>query len=320
MHNLSRYYNQNKRKIWTTIAFIIIAYIIIRLMLGNLNMSENTNGATNNGNSSMNNTTISSKETNPVGSTEGISNTEAKKNKDVIGSFIDYCNNKDVQSAYDLLTDECKETNFPTIKEFTNNYYTKIFTKYRLYDMQTWFKEDNYATYSVVITEDILSTGQIQSTDSFSDYYTVVKTKDGDLKLNINSYIGRKEIGKETKTSNITINVISKDMYMDYEIYNIEVKNENENTILLDTKTNTKSVYLSDTNDLQYSAYMYEIDDIFLKLEKGISRRISIKFNKVYNPDRVIRGINFTDIVLDYEDYLKNKSEEYTKKTIMVEV
>ena len=45
----------------------------------------------------------------------------------IIIKFIDYCNSGEINSAYELLSDDCKQILFPSIESFLNNYYNRIF-------------------------------------------------------------------------------------------------------------------------------------------------------------------------------------------------
>ena len=105
---------------------------------------------------------------------------------------------------------------------------------------------------------------------------------------------------------------------MDYTIANIDIKNDNKNTICLDTKQGEQTLYLYDYNYVKYSALLNEIAEERLIVYRNMKNNINIKFNKVYNPEREIAGLVFTDIVLNYEEYI-NKTEEKSRISIIVE-
>jgi len=312
MQRLRSFYHKNKNTMWAIIIIAIIVIGVVQLLnrytreetLKKLTEGNRTNST---GNSTIG---IPVSEKDPVVSGGTISESEAIKNKNIINTFVEYCNDRDIQSAYDILTDECKEMFFPTIQDFFNNYYEKVFREYKICDIQVWVVGNIGYTYKVVLMEDILATGDIGQANTFTDYYTIIKTEEGEQKLNINRYIGRTEINKKGQSTNVTITVVSKDVFMDYEVYDFEVKNNTEKTILLDSKRSTDTVFLEDTKEVKYRSYMYEVDDVFLKLDGYMNRKVSIKFNKVYNPDRKIKYIIFTDIILDYQEYLE-QIEDY---------
>ena len=226
---------------------------------------------------------------------DNVPQEQQQANTNVMEQFIKYCNAKEVQKAYNLLTDECKEVIYDSnIENFRKNYVEKIYISNKTYSMQSWIKESNSVTYKGRIIDDILSTGKVG--EVVEDYYTIVR-QNGSYKLNINSYIGRKTINKQGTQDNITINVISKDIYMDYETYNIKVENNTNNTILLDSKQSDKSVYLTGNNDTTYRAFMYEIDDAYLTIKPHLYTNLSIKFNKMYNTSIKVSSVTFSNII-----------------------
>jgi len=316
MHNVLRFYRHNVKQIWVTIIFGILLFALLQWLNQMARDEKNRNNILSNQNSSSisnsSTTTVPEKEKNVVVSGIGLSDEEAKKNKNIINTFVGYCNDKDIEKAYDLLTVECKEKMFPTIQDFYNNYCAKVFKEAKVCDMQTWVSTSSWYTYKVALMGDILASGKVEQSNVFTDYYTIVRTKEGEMKLNINSYVGREKLEKGEAGGNLTIKIISKDVYMDYEVYNLELKNNTDKIIMIDSKRKTDTVFVSDENNLKYQAYMYEIDDSLLKIEGNMERKISIKFNKIYNPNRKLTFMSFTDIILDYERYRENPAE-YTR-------
>ena len=47
-----------------------------------------------------------------------------------------------------------------------------------------------------------------------------------------------------------------------------------------------------------------------LMVRRGLTNTINIKFNKMYNPERELRGVIFSNVVLNYEDYISGTSEK----------
>lgn len=244
-------------------------------------------------------------------------------NKTVIDNFIGYCNLKQIERAYNLLTDECKEkVFFSNIGNFENNYINKIFDGKKTYSMQSWINRDTYTTYKIKIVDDMISTGKITSKeDEIEDYYTVVQDN-GQYKLNINSYVATREYNKEIEIQGIKITLISRDTYKDYESYDIKVENLSENTILLDSQESTDSMYVIASNDSKYRAYSYEIDKSRLIIEPRRYRTITIHFSKRYSNEAATRQVVFSDIIRNYDEYkeTQNKKEYTDRGAISIDV
>ena len=303
MYKLIRYYNQNKDKILKTI--LIIVFIIGIIQLLNYFLKENNNQIIPNlniiqSNNQINEELISDKS---VISGQSISSTKLQQDTEIINEFVEKCNEQDFKGAYDLLTDECKEVMFPTLQDFYDIYYISIFNnEKRLHTIENWSGN----IYQVRFTEDLLATGKITGNETKQDYITIIR-EDEDIKLNINSYIGRENSNKKTEHKNIEMTVISIDKYMDYEIYNLSITNNSENTILLDTSDNAKSVYLLDRNNMKYYFYNNEIVDVSLIVESQFSTKLQIKFDNPYISTRKIKNLVFSHLVLNYGQYLDVK-------------
>lgn len=317
-NNLRRYINQNRIKIIGISLFVIMIILVIRVV----NMiSEQTNDESSKLGNTLETRNISSNYTQNyfVQSNEQIPETTTKENKDIIEEFFLYCNQGQVQPAYELLTQECKEIFYPTIDYFINNYYKPIFNKPKSYHSQSWMAKDNFYTYKIEIIDDLLATGGVNKSPITEDYITIVKGKDKD-RLNINGYVGNKRINESVTVNGITISVQKENIFIDYNSYVINVKNETNKTILLDSRQSTKTVYLTDKNETTYSSFIYEVDNISLQIKPKISKSITVKFNKAFNKDRDIQKISFTDIIMDLDAYEKVSNKKEYENRLRIDI
>ena len=307
MYNLIRFFNQNRRKIIIIILFIVFLLGIIQLLnyfAKKENKTNNTKNESISENLIIKNEVVSQKS---AISGTNISTKSLKKDTDVIGKFIEYCNSKNIEGAYSLLTDECKEVMFPSIEDFNRVYYAHIFNNQtRSYTVENWIS----STYKIEYSNDILSTGKIDNDIGLLDYMTVVKS-DETYKLNINNYVGRSMPNKITEIRDIAVTINSIDSYMDYEIYNLSVENKSNNTILLDTNDSTKSVYLEDTDGVKHYFYNNEVIQNRLKVQSKMKNTIEIKFMNPYTSGRSIKKLVFSKLVLNYDEYkdIEDKSQ-----------
>ena len=292
--NLMRYYNQNRKKIWgilIIIAFVLIIFYLINYIAGQENedviVQNNTDI-----NSKLNTSTVTTNQSVITG--EAVSEKKLETATGAIDQFISYCNEKDLQSAYDLLTEECKNEMYNSLEVFEQAYYNDVFNGERkTCSIENWIGN----TYKVRIIEDLLATGKSNNGYSKQDYITV-KEVDGEYKLNINNYIGYTEINRETEQENILVNVISKNTYMDYEEYTIQVTNNTDVEIKLDGRSSVKSLYLEDEKGATYSYYSHEITDPMLTIPSRQTKELNIKFYSSYVSTKNIKYIVFSDVIL----------------------
>lgn len=318
MHRFLRWYNQNRMQFYLTLGIIVFIFLVIQILnsVAEQNLEQKKSNISNTNSSTSASTTIS--KTNESVITGGkISSYDDATNTNLIKQFIEYCNTRQIDKAYDMLTDECRELLYPTLRDFAYNYWNKIFYINRMYSLENWYSTSNLYTYYIKYTEDVLASGNTNSEDNKGDYITVVKNN-GEYKLNIGSYIGRYASKKQTSKNNVQATVNYIDMYMDYTIVNISVKNNTRNTICIDTKENIDSMYIYDENNVKYTSFLNEIALEQLVVYRNMTNTLNIKFNKIYNPDRYISGIVLSDMVLNYENY-KARSEKKDKIIINID-
>lgn len=321
MYKLIRFYNQNRKAIWKFI--LVIALIIVTIQLLNYLVSKSSNNQINNTlgktnkldkiNDNLNSVYITDNKTQISG--QNVNEEVLTKNVEIIDEFFEKCNNMDLGGAYDMLSDNCKEQLYIDINSFEQKYYLKIFdgTKKSI-SIDPWTGN----IYKVTIKEDLLSTGKNSDESTLQDYITIEKN-DSEYKLNINGYIGKEKIDKESSKENINIKVTEKDIFMDYEIYTFEITNNSEKEILLDRILNVGSIYLQDQKELKYEAYNTELTELQLRIESQNKKKIKIKFYNKFSTSRKIDKIIFSDVVLDYDEY-KNFSNKNMYKTDQINV
>ena len=311
MHKIIRFYNQNRKQIIrviTIITFIIILIQMLNYIYKNRTDSNNQNyisSGNNNSNISNIGTIVSNKSA--ITDTK-VDNEKLNDDVTVINEFIENCNERNIEKAYSLLSNECKEEMYPT-KDFYENYYMMVFNNNKLeYSVENWIQD----TYEVKFIEDMLATGKIND-ENKQDYITIVEENDS-FKININNYIGREILNKEIENNDIILNLIQKDIYMDYEVYKITIKNNTGKSILLAPEDKTNTIYLQNTNGGKFYAASSELLKEELLLENNYIHTIDVKFNKTYSYSNNIECLAFSNVVLDYEEYLnlddKDKYED----------
>lgn len=293
--NLIRYYNQNRRKIWGIAIIIFSAFIVLQLMNVMYKINNENRLITKNSELTQintNNVKIATNESVITG--QKVDSKQLQEVTTVIDNFISYCNNKELQKAYDLLTDDCKKQMYTTLEVFEQAYYNQVFEgKSKTCSVENWIND----TFKVTILEDILATGKSHQNYSKQDYITIEKV-DEEYKLNINHYIGYTKIDTTTMQHDIRMEVLSKNTYMDYEEYTVKVTNNTENTILLDSGFNPKTLYLQDSKEVKYSAYSHELTEPTLTILSEQTKEVIIKFYSSYVSNKKIEFIIFSDVSL----------------------
>lgn len=296
LSNIIGKYNRNRREIW--IVVVIIAFIIgfryaLTSYMKNDRIGSSNNATTYFPNNNQNDYPILN---NKIYEDKNVSKNSGEISN-TIKTFIEYCNNRQVEEAYDMLSEDTKYNLYKSKTEFVKNYYITFFKTKKIYNMQAWITSGGYYTYKVEFEEDLLSTGGADS-NKIEEYYTVVKENEK-YKININRYIGNIEINKITEKNNVKITVLSKNIYLDNIEYKIKVENLSNNTIVLDTKNTKRTTALMDSNNFAYPAYMYKLLENDLTVYSGETKEINIQFNQQYNAKYYNTKIVFNNFNLD---------------------
>lgn len=305
MREILSFYNRNRIFIWLSILIIVFVIIMIR-MANSAAVKESKSG--NDQETTLNNVVSYDNESKSIISGGNVPKEYSDDIGEIINTFYTYCCNHEPEKAYDMLTDEMKNLKYKNLQSFVNNYYTEKFEGNKEFSFNSWITKRNAYIYIVNIYDNMLATGKSSKDEYIEDYITVVPVEDT-YKINVDGYIGREEINKEVDNGNINIKLTYKDLYLDYEIDNFYVKNKTNNTIMLDPMENTKSTYLTDSNQIKYDAMVYENKKEDMILNPDEYKSISIKFNVSYRDDLVLKNVNFTKIV-NYDEYQNDKNVE----------
>ena len=297
MNKFIRYYNQNRREIFLIAIIILFAIFLlhfVNFLVANKNekkVQETVSIST------QNNTTKYDDNVNTYQVITGNKNVVTAENDiDYIIKFIEYCNEGNIDAAYEMISDDCKSVLFPSLEYFKQLYYNNNFNTNKSYNIQDW----SGSIYKVDLKENMLHTGKVNM-NNIQDFITVLQYNN-DYKLNINNFIGTTTLNKTNNMRNINIEVISKNTFMSYETYKFKIKNDNDFAIYLDELNETDTIYLTDENDVKYVAYSHELTKEQLKVNPYSSIEIEIKFTNGYIVDRSFEKITFSNILLDSEE------------------
>lgn len=290
MRNIIRYWNQNRKKIiiiLAIVAFIIILIMITNEYLKNANYNEST----------ADGKIMDVKKPNKSAITgETIPKEVVEENSNLIENFINYCNNKEIEKAYNLLTDDCKSEFNNDIYEFRDNYFNNIFGTSKAYRLELWGNEAGYYTYKITYYEDnLLATGGQSLNNNIEDYITITR-QNGEDKINIGCFIKKQEINKVKSLNNIDITVNNRRVYKSYEKYIVTIKNNGTTNITISDGKNNSDICIIDNNNTKYVSYISEILDSKLTIEPGRQTQLEIKFNKIYNSYKSIKQMEFSNI------------------------
>ena len=152
--------------------------------------------------------------------------------ENLIDTYFNYCNNKEYEKAYNLITTDCKEKYYPTLESF-KGYVDFVFEgKKKIYNIQCYsIKENNYI-YNLRILDDILANG---TTDGYYMYEEkiILIEENGQMKLSIAGYIGEDDTKYSVEDDNMIIEISNKSMDYETVTYEVKITNKTDNYIVI---------------------------------------------------------------------------------------
>ena len=301
MYKLWKYYNQNRIKVWSIILAIILGFALIKTLNINLKNKKVEDKETTSNVVSYNN------ESKSMVNGGSVSNKYSEDLGKFINQFFTHCIEHDPYTAYSMLSNDTKQLFYPTEELFERNYYQSKFTEDKQFSFQSWSSSNNIFIYQVKIFDNMLATGK--TSDNYIEEYVTISNENGEYKLNLNSYLGKKIINKKAENNDVIIQVLKVDRYLDYEVYSLSIQNKKDKSIILDTRKKDGTCYIEDKLNNKFDALLYENKDIDFEYSPNEKKTIQIKFNDAYRSNLEIKSINFTDIIVD-SDYTNNTQSQ----------
>lgn len=105
MEGFRHWYNTHSKTIWIIIGVAILIFVVINVINSSLKNQEKPRNTITTNTTKMNSISIAS-DTSPI-TGEQITNSQ-KNTVKLIDNFATYCNNGDIDSAYNLISSDCK--------------------------------------------------------------------------------------------------------------------------------------------------------------------------------------------------------------------
>ena len=237
-----------------------------------------------------------------------------KSIENLVDTYFNYCNNGEYESAYELITEDCKKANYPTLEGF-KTYVDKIFEgKKKIYNLQSYSIVDNKYIYNIRILDDILANG---TTDGYYYYEEkiILIEENGQMKLSIAQYIGDQKMNSIVEDEDIKIEVTNKSVDYETECYTIKITNKTKYNMVLADNTQNNEVFLNLDNGAVREPIGTQIVSIFLP--KNCTREYKVTFNKFYDDDAISKSIVFGAIrVLEKYNWQEGTSQDDLKNAL----
>lgn len=222
-----------------------------------------------------------------------------------IDTYFNYCNNKQYNEAYAMVSDECKEVYFPKIEAF-KEYIDIVFNEKKIYYLQNFSNYNGMYIYRMRIMEDLMATGLTGKDDLYfyEEKIALKEEKDGKISLSLRQFITTEELDEIYEDAYVKIWIEQKDVFYEEEMYHIRVKNKTSNTVVLADTQELKEIMLqvgtenraSNNNNLNVVIYPDETKEYTLNFTKFFDEENKAKA-LLFNAVRVLPQYSgFTDL------------------------
>lgn len=225
---------------------------------------------------------------------------------ELINKYISYCNNKQYEEAYNMLSEECRKALYPNIDSF-KIYIDGVFNGKKEYYIQDYSNVDNTYIYSVSIFEDILATGITGKQLEYYEEKFVITNENGNLKLAIREYVGEEKIQNVYEDDYIKVSI--ENMHQKYETqnYTVRISNRCDYTIVLADGTEDREILLG----LKYeNRNIKNLPYKGIVLYPGDSKTFDFEFVKFYDENEEVQSLIFNAVrVLKSYSGLEDKKQ-----------
>lgn len=211
----------------------------------------------------------------------------------LIDTYFNYCNTKQYEQAYAMISDNCKSIYYPTIENF-KTYVDTVFDEDKIYYIQNFSNYDDVYIYRVRILENILKTGLTGKQDLayYEEKISIQEDEQGNLKLSTRQYIKSENLDDVYEDDYMKIWLEKKDVYYEQEVYTMKIKNKTDNIVVIADGTEEYEVFLQVGTQKREATN----DNNYIVLQPGETGSYQLKFAKFYDEDNKTYGMAFNAV------------------------
>ena len=213
--------------------------------------------------------------------------------EEMIEEYVGYCNEADWASAYNMLSEACKEYSFNnSLTEYMHYAYTKMPTP-KKYAIQDFSNTGNTYIYQIKYTDDLLATGLTNTTYQYTEEKMIFKKqKDGSIEMAVGNFVDFDEIKNISENEYLKVDVKSVIKYYSKETYNVKLTNRSDYTIVIYDNQEENEVTLTlNSDDIRN-----RIQTTDIVLEPNASVTVSLDFQKFYDNDDDSKNLSFNSV------------------------
>ena len=259
---------------------IIIFALILVIIINRLLISNNAPDAP---------TNTYTPHTTVLDSSEDVPEEVADSFEVFIENYVKYCNNRDYVSAYNLISEDCKENFFGNSYNNFVNYVSEKFDGTKSYAIQSYSTANDKYIYSVKLYDNFLATGLTnQSYRYVEEKMAISYDEDGNIVFSVGNYMESQELQYQASNDYLVARVTKSVEKYSFIVYNLELTNRSNYTVVVqDGNTDDTEIYINIGDETR--GCVEEETDIVL--DPGETKNVAISFSKFYDSDSDVDGL-----------------------------
>lgn len=233
--------------------------------------------------------------------------------ENLIEEYIDYCNNREYQKAYQMLSESCKKALYPRMQDFIL-YVDTVFDQKKLYAVQGYSNTDEVYIYQVKIFNDIMSSGLTNEEFRYYDEKLVFQKEGEDYKLATRSYIGKAPEEIVTEDDNMKLWITDIQTTYDKITYTIKIRNKTDYTLVIANFKESNEILINLSGE--YREIVKDTPTLYkpIVIESGITDNFQLSFDKYFDENESVDQLLFNKVrLLDGYDPEETMEQEVAR-------
>lgn len=232
--------------------------------------------------------------------TEDVPEEVSNSFEDFIENYVKYCNNRDYVSAYNLISEDCKENFFGNSYNNFVNYVSEKFDGTKSYAIQSYSTANDKYIYSVKLYDNFLATGLTNQSFRYVEEKMAISYDDNDnIVFSVGNYMDSQDLEYQSSNDYLVARVTKSVEKYSFIIYNLELINRSNYTIVIqDGNTDNTEIFINIGEETRGCVE----EDTDIVLAPGETKNVAISFSKFYDSDTEVDSL-VLDAVRVMENY-----------------
>lgn len=221
-----------------------------------------------------------------------------------VEEYVEHCNNKEYEKAYEMISEECKKNNFISFEDF-KSYVNNKFNSKKIYSIQNYSNYDDKYIYSIKLYDDVLATGLTNSTYRYQEEkITVSYDENNNIVFSVGNFIEKEKVQSVQENEYLKVDVVNKIIKYSFEAYEVKFTNRSDKTIVIRNENVENEILLNIGAE-----YRTQMPGANIILEPNESTTAILQFNKLYDDGINSKSIIFNSIRV-VENYIDDNPNE----------